>query len=90
MKGQPLVAMRPMAILRFTFRSLRSLLERAFSCRSQPFTVSATAFSQIFGSITDVLGHQFINAQLIADQFAENGYVRKTKFMENDCGSVVR
>lgn len=28
----------------------------------------------MYCSITDVIGHRFINAQLIADQFAANGY----------------
>lgn len=32
---------------------------------------------------TDVIGHKFINAQLIADQFASNGYLVVTSDLFN-------
>ena len=40
--------------------------------------------------ITDVIGHRFINVQLIADQFAANGYVSPLQLPERTNVSLSR
>ncbi|KAG4411864.1 hypothetical protein IFR04_015004 [Cadophora malorum] len=40
---------------------------------TEPSTSAANGHGIVY--LTDIVGHKFINAQLLADQYAENGYV---------------
>lgn len=64
---------RKWVTLRFTSRIPKTSRQNTpFSCLS-PSTVLSHVLT-VLRSITDVIGHKFVNAQLIADQFAANGY----------------
>lgn len=69
MNSSPSVTLKPMSVGPRTSR-----LKMPFCCPLPSPSELLTQTNRTLPSITDVIGHRFNNAQLIADQFAANGY----------------
>ena len=75
MRGSPSAASLGCKILRYTPVTLQtSQLNTQFCCESLQLFLVNLSEAHIINRLTDVTGHVTPNVQLVADQFAANGY----------------